>query len=158
MKTAESKIKTGLVFSGGGGKGAYEIGAWKALREFGIDRMVSAVSGASVGGLNGALFVQGDHEAGEKLWKSISPDRLLGVNVKKLIQTAVKLAATLAIPGLEAKVLIGMFSLFQGKGWFSRSGLTALVKESGVCSFLSSSETPLYICVLNGNTGKLEYG
>ncbi|UOB72454.1 patatin-like phospholipase family protein [Pseudoalteromonas sp. APM04] len=29
--------KLGLVFSGGGGKGAYEIGVWKALNEFGIE-------------------------------------------------------------------------------------------------------------------------
>ncbi|MDR3155145.1 MAG: patatin-like phospholipase family protein [Deltaproteobacteria bacterium] len=42
----------GLVLSGGGGKGAYEAGAVKALAELGLS--VSAVSGASVGALNGA--------------------------------------------------------------------------------------------------------
>ena len=49
---------TALVLSGGGGKGAYEIGVWKAMRETGADKKIRAVSGASVGGLNGALFVQ----------------------------------------------------------------------------------------------------
>ena len=28
----------GLVFSGGGGKGAYQIGVWKYLREQGLDK------------------------------------------------------------------------------------------------------------------------
>ena len=48
---------TALILAGGGGKGAYEIGVWKAMRELGIDKKIWAVSGASVGGLNGALFV-----------------------------------------------------------------------------------------------------
>ena len=48
--------KTGIVFSGGGGKGAYAIGVWKALREFGMDQNIQAVAGTSVGSLNGALF------------------------------------------------------------------------------------------------------
>ena len=37
--------KLGLVFSGGGGKGAYEIGVWKALREYGVEGNVQAVAG-----------------------------------------------------------------------------------------------------------------
>ena len=45
----------GLALEGGGAKGAYQIGAWKALREAGI--RFSAVSGTSVGALNGAMIV-----------------------------------------------------------------------------------------------------
>ena len=37
--------KIGLVFAGGGGKGAYHIGVWKALREYGIDKNITAVAG-----------------------------------------------------------------------------------------------------------------
>ena len=43
----------GLVFDGGGARGAYQIGAWRALSEAGVK--VSAVAGTSVGALNGAL-------------------------------------------------------------------------------------------------------
>lgn len=42
--------KLGLVLSGGGGKGAYQIGVWEAMREYGFDRQVQAVAGTSVGG------------------------------------------------------------------------------------------------------------
>ena len=31
--------KLGLVFSGGGGKGAYQIGVWKAFPQTGISRV-----------------------------------------------------------------------------------------------------------------------
>ena len=44
----------GLVLDGGGARGAYQIGAWKALREAGVK--IEAVAGTSVGALNGALI------------------------------------------------------------------------------------------------------
>lgn len=58
----------GLVLAGGGGKGAYEIGVWKALRER-EDLHISAVSGTSVGALNAALFSTGDFELAQAIWE-----------------------------------------------------------------------------------------
>ena len=63
--------KRALVLAGGGSRGAYQIGVWKALRELGIT--FDIVTGSSVGALNGALMVQGDFEAGLQLWENISP-------------------------------------------------------------------------------------
>lgn len=48
--------KLGLVLSGGGGKGSYEIGVWRYLKEIGLDKKISVISGTSVGGLNAALI------------------------------------------------------------------------------------------------------
>lgn len=59
----------GIVFDGGGARGAYQIGAWKALEEAGIK--ISAVAGTSVGALNGALLCMGNVEAAEELWRNI---------------------------------------------------------------------------------------
>ena len=44
----------GLVLEGGGAKGAYQIGAWKAMREAGVK--IKGIAGTSVGALNGALI------------------------------------------------------------------------------------------------------
>ena len=49
--------KLAIVLAGGGSRGAYQIGVWKALREMGIEYHI--VTGASVGALNGAMMVQG---------------------------------------------------------------------------------------------------
>lgn len=67
----------GLVFAGGGGKGAYEIGVWKYLHEIGLDRYVRCVSGTSVGALNAALFVGSTYECAENLWLNISSKQIL---------------------------------------------------------------------------------
>ena len=50
----------GIVLDGGGARGAYQIGAWKALKEAGVK--VCAVAGTSVGALNGAMICMDDVE------------------------------------------------------------------------------------------------
>ena len=67
----------GLVFAGGGGKGAYEMGVWKYFHEIGLEPYVKVASGTSVGALNAALFVGSSYEVAEKLW--------LGINQKKIL-------------------------------------------------------------------------
>ena len=47
--------KLGLVLSGGGAKGAYQVGVMKALQELGMTQ-IDAISGASIGALNGAVL------------------------------------------------------------------------------------------------------
>ncbi len=66
-----------LVLGGGGTKGAYQIGAWRAFRELGL--RFHAIVGASVGALNGALMAQGAYDAAIELWRSISIDRIVAV-------------------------------------------------------------------------------
>lgn len=75
-KRVNSSSKYGLVLSGGGGKGAYEVGVWKALLEYGLAQKLRAVSGTSVGGLNSALFSLQDYDQLEELWLTHVPDKL----------------------------------------------------------------------------------
>ena len=46
----------GLVLSGGGAKGAFQVGVWKAMCELGISDRVRVISGTSVGAINGVAF------------------------------------------------------------------------------------------------------
>lgn len=69
--------KLGLVFAGGGGKGAYQIGVWRAMHQLGIDKDVCIASGTSVGALNAALFAIGDLAAAESVWNSLTPKQIL---------------------------------------------------------------------------------
>ena len=73
----EKKPEYALVLAGGGAKGAYEIGAWKALRELNIK--INAVCGASVGALNAAIIAQDDYELGVKIWSEMTIDKVVDV-------------------------------------------------------------------------------
>ncbi len=68
----------GLVLEGGGAKGAYQIGAWKALREAGVK--IKGVAGSSVGSLNGALICMDDLERAEDVWRNIEYSRVMSVS------------------------------------------------------------------------------
>jgi len=58
-----------LVLSGGGAKGAYEVGVWQAMQEAGLAGDVAAVSGTSIGAVNAALFSSWpDPKGAETLW------------------------------------------------------------------------------------------
>ena len=67
----------GLVLAGGGTKGAYQVGVWKALKELKIP--IKAVAGTSIGALNGALIIQDDLEKMENLYKNIKIDDIMKV-------------------------------------------------------------------------------
>lgn len=65
----------GLVLEGGGARGAYQVGAWRALREAGIK--IKGVAGTSVGALNGALICMDEFEKAEEIWWNIKFSRVL---------------------------------------------------------------------------------
>ncbi len=64
----------GLALQGGGAKGSYHIGVWKALRKLNID--FDAVVGTSVGALNAALIVQDDFDVAVKLWENLTTENV----------------------------------------------------------------------------------
>lgn len=73
--------KTALVLGGGGSRGSYEMGVWKALRELGID--IQVVTGTSIGAINGALVAQGDYEKALSLWNQIETANVMDVPVRE---------------------------------------------------------------------------
>lgn len=65
----------GLVFAGGGVRGSYELGVWKALEEMNIQ--ISGAAGVSIGSINAALFVQGDFDTADRLWRNIRMEDII---------------------------------------------------------------------------------
>lgn len=75
---------TGLVLNGGGGKGAYQIGAFKALREAGLNDLITAVSGSSIGALNMCLFNYDDGTVGEDIWSHLTSEQFVDPDLELL--------------------------------------------------------------------------
>lgn len=76
----------GLVLSGGGGKGAYQVGVLKALAENGLLDDVTAISGASIGAVNAMLYAMEDIELMYKAWEEIEMETIFDVNLEMLSQ------------------------------------------------------------------------
>ncbi len=74
-------MKRALVLGGGGSKGAYEIGVWKALNE--LDIHFDIVTGTSIGAMIGAMYVQQQYDRCAEFWSNLSIDDIIlnGVNL-----------------------------------------------------------------------------
>lgn len=75
-------MKTAIVLSGGGAKGAYQIGVWKALKKLNINYDI--VTGTSVGALNGVMMVQKDYKVAFDFWRKISYEKIFGKDFYKI--------------------------------------------------------------------------
>lgn len=58
-----------LVLAGGGARGSYQVGVWRALMELGWKPQI--ITGTSVGSLNGAMFALDLYETARDMWTSI---------------------------------------------------------------------------------------
>ena len=58
-----------LVLAGGGARGSYQVGVWRALTELGWNPQI--ITGTSVGSLNGAVFALDLYETARDMWTSI---------------------------------------------------------------------------------------
>ena len=58
-----------LVLAGGGARGSYQVGVWRALTELGWNPQI--ITGTSVGSLNGAMFAMDLYETARDMWTRI---------------------------------------------------------------------------------------
>lgn len=70
----------GLILEGGGTKGAYQVGAYKALKELGIE--FQGVAGTSIGALNGAYIIQDNLDIMEEIWMKYDYTHFMNVDEK----------------------------------------------------------------------------
>lgn len=137
--------KIGLVFSGGGGKGAYEFGVWKAIRELQLEQMITGISGTSIGGLNGVLFAMRDYETCEKVWNYACVERKseqLSSDAKLKLLSALKNKIDKNEIINEAQSAIDNW-LHQG--FLSTRKLTSLIKQEVDFNKLKDSDCDAYI-------------
>ena len=97
-----NKVKIGLVLSGGGARGAYEVGVMKYMSEIGM--FPGAYSGNSIGALNGMIlagsdsFSQGVQNLLD-IWENINSEDMLKIDMLKIDPyTLISLALLVQFP------------------------------------------------------------
>lgn len=139
---------TALILAGGGGKGAYEIGVWKAMIQYGADRKITAVSGTSVGGLNGALFAQGDYQAAERIWLAMSEEKILTPGKKSLSDGIKEIG--------EKGILTQAADVFK-EGIFTRQGLIRIIRQELDVNKIRDRQLPCYAACCNVTKDLVDY-
>lgn len=129
----------GIVLEGGGARGAYQIGAWKAMREAGV--RICAVAGTSVGALNGAFICMDRLEQAEEVWKNISFSSVMDVDdeqMRRLFDGELPLKE--AVAGILRRL---------GSGGVDVTPLKELLAKYVDEDAIRSSPIPLYILTFN---------
>lgn len=149
------KESYGLVFAGGGGKGAYEIGVWKALAER-KDISIGAVSGTSVGALNAALYACQAYDKAENIWENINPQKILTSPKWEPKDYADWIDLLCLDSGV---VLMRMLDRYlEGRlGIFSRKGLENIIRTSGIPEELGKGKIPCYATCYNLEERRTQY-
>ncbi|PPS21572.1 patatin-like phospholipase family protein [Brachyspira murdochii] len=126
--------KLGLVLGGGGGLGSYQIGVWKALKEYEVDNMIKAIAGTSVGVLNACLIAQNNYEIAEYIWTNEIEDKIL--SKKKIDKNN---------------------SFISSNGIFSREGLIEIIDKYLNIDIIVNYEYPIYAAAVNLKKINVEY-
>ena len=134
-----------IALEGGGAKGAYEIGVWKALEEMGVK--YNAVSGTSVGALNGALMAMRDLPRAIEAWSDIRLDKVIDYNaddeenLKKIVSGAFEL-------GDLQDVIKQAFDVVRDRG-LDVAPLRAWVHEVVDSKKIKASDVSLFIATVS---------
>ena len=83
-------MKRALVLCGGGSLGAYEVGAWRYLREKGLH--FDIVTGTSIGAINGAMVATDSYDECIRLWEEVTINEVMkeGFNISENIIDSLK--------------------------------------------------------------------
>lgn len=140
----QHKDKKAVVLAGGGARGSYQIGVWKALREIGYD--YSIVTGCSVGSINGSMMVMNEFDRAMELWEIIETEKILDYDISGAPNT----------PGGLLKVLTEMVGkAFKDKG-ISAAPLKKVLDQfvDGKAMLESEIDYGITVTQLNGYKGK----
>ena len=176
----------GLVLAGGGGKGAYEVGAWIALQDMikELKLNITAFSGASVGALNAALFACNTPKEIENIWSSVTQKKILPLDIenirKKILLQDIEyiedienivssylcddmimeslLCNKTDIKGEKIKALIELLTLLFPHGFCSREGLEELIEKAEIGKRIEAVRTDVIASCYNKKIyKKVEY-
>ena len=132
-----------IALEGGGAKGAYEVGVWKALDEAGIK--YNAVAGTSVGALNGAMMAMRDLNGAIDAWWNIRLSDIVDVNEGKEDEMLRLFAGEADMTDIQ-EILPHALDIIKNRGldvsplrrWVNRLADTAAIKNSDVELFVST--------------------
>lgn len=137
--------KYAIALEGGGAKGGYEIGVWKALNEIGIQ--YSAVSGTSVGALNGALMTMREFDKAVEAWSGLQMTSIVAMEEGEAQKLKKLFSGTLPLGELR-EYLPKIIDLFKGGG-LDIAPLRNWMREVVVPEKIRNSDVELFVTTVS---------
>ena len=144
LKNDNSKTYA-IALEGGGAKGGYEIGVWQALDEAGIK--YNAVSGTSVGALNGGLMAMRDLPRAIDAWNNMKLGKVIELDEEQEENLSRAFNGDIGLDDVQ-RLIPEALEIIKNRG-LDVAPLRAWVREVVDAKAIKESDVELYIATVS---------
>lgn len=134
-----------IALEGGGAKGGYEIGVWQALDEAGIK--YNAVSGTSVGALNGGLMAMRDLPRAIDAWNNMKLGKVIELDEEQEENLSRAFNGDIGLDDVQ-RLIPETLEIIKNRG-LDVAPLRAWVREVVDAKAIKESDVELYIATVS---------
>lgn len=134
-----------IALEGGGAKGGYEIGVWQALDEAGIK--YNAVSGTSVGALNGGLMAMRDLPRAINAWNNMKLGKVIELDEEQEENLSRAFNGDIGLDDVQ-RLIPEALEIIKNRG-LDVAPLRAWVREVVDAKAIKESDVELYIATVS---------
>ena len=134
-----------IALEGGGAKGGYEIGVWQALDEAGIK--YNAVSGTSVGALNGGLMAMRDLPRAKDAWNNMKLGKVIELDEEQEENLSRAFNGDIGLDDVQ-RLIPEALEIIKNRG-LDVAPLRAWVREVVDAKAIKESDVELYIATVS---------
>ena len=134
-----------IALEGGGAKGGYEIGVWQALDEAGIK--YNAVSGTSVGALNGGLMAMHDLPRAIDAWNNMKLGKVIELDEEQEENLSRAFNGDIGLDDVQ-RLIPEALEIIKNRG-LDVAPLRAWVREVVDAKAIKESDVELYIATVS---------
>lgn len=134
-----------IALEGGGAKGGYEIGVWQALDEAGIK--YNAVSGTSVGALNGGLMAMRDLPRAIDAWNNMKLGKVIELDEEQEENLSRTFNGDIGLDDVQ-RLIPEALEIIKNRG-LDVAPLRAWVREVVDAKAIKESDVELYIATVS---------
>lgn len=134
-----------IALEGGGAKGGYEIGVWQALDEVGIK--YNAVSGTSVGALNGGLMAMRDLPRAIDAWNNMKLGKVIELDEEQEENLSRAFNGDIGLDDVQ-RLIPEALEIIKNRG-LDVAPLRAWVREVVDAKAIKESDVELYIATVS---------
>lgn len=148
-------LNIGLVLAGGGAKGAYETGVFKAMWELQLVNQIKVISGTSIGAVNALLLAMNNEKTCHNSWNNLSYSRFIfsqeNSRKKKVAELLARVKNISNDQGIIEQLRGGDIALL------SQMGVEKFIEEYVDMKVIRDSGKRIYACAYNIDEERPEY-
>ena len=148
-------MKLGLVLAGGGAKGAYEVGVYKALRKLELVENIQVISGSSIGSINALLFAMDNPKLIKGSWSGLNYSDFLLNQERKKIKDLPRLLEKIKNISIDSRLLEQL--KLSDIGLMSRTGIEKFIDKNINMSSIDLCKKVIYANAYNIDEERCEY-